>query len=238
MRRRDAPAARTARVPDIMIAWRSSLGTVSSYEIAGAGSLDLRDAVADSTRLGEKGIRDEGITRQGRYFYALDADARKVLGGLHEVNGPSVLRRVEVAPHHTRPLGAEQLGCGTTLTPARAGDQHDLPVESASHLSLLSSDPQRPRIIGEAADPAPRGGALTRHRCDVARRVTLRERARSSATSSGACAARRASPPRPCRAGIFLSPFASHPRHASARPARRPTRAPCATGWAILPWRR
>jgi 6-phosphogluconolactonase len=55
-------------------------GTVSSYEIGGDGRLDLRDAVAGSTRLGEKGIRDEAITRDGRYLYAIDADARKVFG--------------------------------------------------------------------------------------------------------------------------------------------------------------
>ena len=37
-------------------------GTISSYEIADDGSLELRNAVAGSTRLGEKGIRDEAIT--------------------------------------------------------------------------------------------------------------------------------------------------------------------------------
>ena len=55
-------------------------GTISSYEIAGDGSLRLRDAVAGSTRLGEKGIRDEAITRDGRYLYAIDADAQQVFG--------------------------------------------------------------------------------------------------------------------------------------------------------------
>ena len=55
-------------------------GTISSYEIAGDGSLELRDAVAGSTRLGEKGIRDEAITRDGRYLYAIDADAQQVFG--------------------------------------------------------------------------------------------------------------------------------------------------------------
>ena len=55
-------------------------GTISSYEIAGDGSLELRRAVAGSTRIGEKGIRDEAITRDGRYLYAIDADAGKVFG--------------------------------------------------------------------------------------------------------------------------------------------------------------
>jgi 6-phosphogluconolactonase len=55
-------------------------GTISSYAIAGDGSLELHNAVAGSTRLGEKGIRDEAITRDGRYLYAIDADAGKVFG--------------------------------------------------------------------------------------------------------------------------------------------------------------
>ena len=55
-------------------------GTISSYQIAGDGSLMLRDAVAGSTRLGEKGVRDEAITRDGRYLYAIDADSRQLFG--------------------------------------------------------------------------------------------------------------------------------------------------------------
>jgi 6-phosphogluconolactonase len=51
-------------------------GTISSYEIADGGVLQLRDAVAGSTRLGEKGIRDEAITRDGSYLYAIDADVQ------------------------------------------------------------------------------------------------------------------------------------------------------------------
>jgi 6-phosphogluconolactonase len=55
-------------------------GTISSYGITGDGGLELRESVAGSTRLGEKGIRDEAISRDGRYLYAIDADARKVFG--------------------------------------------------------------------------------------------------------------------------------------------------------------
>ena len=54
--------------------------TVSCYEIAGDGSIELRDPVAASTRQGEKGLRDEAISRDGRYLYAIDADAQKVFG--------------------------------------------------------------------------------------------------------------------------------------------------------------
>jgi 6-phosphogluconolactonase len=55
-------------------------GTISSYAIAADGSLTLREAVAGSTRLGEKGIRDEAITRDGRHLYAIDADSRQLFG--------------------------------------------------------------------------------------------------------------------------------------------------------------
>ena len=55
-------------------------GTVSSYEIAPDGALALRDPVAGSTRQGEKGVRDEALSSDGRYLYAIDADARKLFG--------------------------------------------------------------------------------------------------------------------------------------------------------------
>ena len=62
-------------------------GTVSSYAIGGDGSLSLREAVAASTREGEKGIRDEALSRDGRYLYAIDADAQKVFGWTVGENG-------------------------------------------------------------------------------------------------------------------------------------------------------
>lgn len=55
-------------------------GTISSYAIADDGSIELHNAVAATTRLGEKGIRDEAITRDGRYLYAIDTDAQRVYG--------------------------------------------------------------------------------------------------------------------------------------------------------------
>jgi 6-phosphogluconolactonase (cycloisomerase 2 family) len=53
-------------------------GSISSYAIGADGSLSLVDAVAGSTVLGEKGVRDEALSADGRFLYALDADARKV----------------------------------------------------------------------------------------------------------------------------------------------------------------
>ena len=62
-------------------------GTVSSYTVGRDGSLELHAAVAATTRLGRKGIRDEAITADGRYLYAIDADAREVLGWTIDDNG-------------------------------------------------------------------------------------------------------------------------------------------------------
>ena len=55
-------------------------GTISSYAIGSDGSIELLEPVAASTRLGEPGIRDEALTRDGRFLYAIDADAQRVFG--------------------------------------------------------------------------------------------------------------------------------------------------------------
>ena len=55
-------------------------GTISSYVVGEGGALELREAVAASTRLGEPGIRDEALSRDGRFLYAIDADAQRVFG--------------------------------------------------------------------------------------------------------------------------------------------------------------
>jgi 6-phosphogluconolactonase len=55
-------------------------GTVSSYEITAGRSLSLREPVAGSTGRGQKGLRDEAISGDGRYLYAIDPDAQKLYG--------------------------------------------------------------------------------------------------------------------------------------------------------------
>jgi 6-phosphogluconolactonase len=55
-------------------------GTISSYAIAGDGTLELREAVAGATREGEKGVRDETISGDGRHLYAVDVEAQRVFG--------------------------------------------------------------------------------------------------------------------------------------------------------------
>jgi 6-phosphogluconolactonase (cycloisomerase 2 family) len=64
-----------------------SSGTVSSYEVAADGTLTLRDPVAGSTRKEQRGIRDEALSSDGQYLYAIDPDAQKVFGWSVDQNG-------------------------------------------------------------------------------------------------------------------------------------------------------
>jgi 6-phosphogluconolactonase len=65
-------------------------GTISTYAIGGDGSIELREAVAATTVDGGPGIRDEALSSDGRYLYALHADAREVFAW--EVGGDGTLR--------------------------------------------------------------------------------------------------------------------------------------------------
>ncbi len=53
-------------------------GTISTYAIGDDGSIELREAIAATTIDGEPGLRDEALSADGRYLYALHADAREV----------------------------------------------------------------------------------------------------------------------------------------------------------------
>ena len=55
-------------------------GTVSCYEITPDRGLRLHDPVAGSTGQGEKGLRDEAISGDGRHLYAIHADSQKLCG--------------------------------------------------------------------------------------------------------------------------------------------------------------
>lgn len=55
-------------------------GTISSYTIAADGRLELFQPVAGTTVEGQKGIRDEAISRDGRYLFALHADVQQLFG--------------------------------------------------------------------------------------------------------------------------------------------------------------
>jgi 6-phosphogluconolactonase len=53
-------------------------GTISTYRIGSDSSIELREAVAATTVEGAPGLRDEALSSDGRFLYALHADAREV----------------------------------------------------------------------------------------------------------------------------------------------------------------
>ena len=55
-------------------------GAVSRYAIGADGSITLEDAAAGIAVDGQTGLRDEDISADGRYLYAVDADSRRVFG--------------------------------------------------------------------------------------------------------------------------------------------------------------
>jgi 6-phosphogluconolactonase (cycloisomerase 2 family) len=55
-------------------------GTISTYAIGDDGSIELREAVAATTVDGMPGIRDEALTSDGEFLYALHADTGRVFG--------------------------------------------------------------------------------------------------------------------------------------------------------------
>jgi len=55
-------------------------GTVSRYAIQPDGTLVLEDAAAAVAVEGEKGLRDEGLSGDGRFLYAIDTDAQRIFG--------------------------------------------------------------------------------------------------------------------------------------------------------------
>jgi 6-phosphogluconolactonase len=55
-------------------------GAVSSWAIGNDDSLTLEDAVAGAAVEGQPGLRDEDLSRDGRFLYAIDADAGRIFG--------------------------------------------------------------------------------------------------------------------------------------------------------------
>jgi 6-phosphogluconolactonase len=62
-------------------------GAVSRYAIAADGTLTLEDATAGTTVDGQTGLRDEDLSKDGRFLYAIDADSRRVFGWAVDANG-------------------------------------------------------------------------------------------------------------------------------------------------------
>jgi 6-phosphogluconolactonase len=55
-------------------------GAVSCYSIGSDGGLVLQDAAAGLAVDGQPGLRDEGLSADGRYLYAIDADSGSIYG--------------------------------------------------------------------------------------------------------------------------------------------------------------
>lgn len=62
-------------------------GAVSRYAVADDGTLTLEDATAGIAVDGQTGLRDEGLSSNGRFLYAIDADSRRVFGWAVDPNG-------------------------------------------------------------------------------------------------------------------------------------------------------
>jgi 6-phosphogluconolactonase (cycloisomerase 2 family) len=55
-------------------------GAVSRYAVGDDGSIALEDATAGLTEDGRPGLRDEDLSRDGKFLYAVDADAHQIFG--------------------------------------------------------------------------------------------------------------------------------------------------------------
>ena len=55
-------------------------GAVSRYAVRGDASIALEEAQAGTAVDGQPGLRDEALTGDGRFLYAIDADGRRIYG--------------------------------------------------------------------------------------------------------------------------------------------------------------
>jgi 6-phosphogluconolactonase len=62
-------------------------GAVSRYAIAADGSLSLEDATAGVSVDGMPGLRDEALSSDGRFLYAIDADSGRIYGWSVDAEG-------------------------------------------------------------------------------------------------------------------------------------------------------
>jgi 6-phosphogluconolactonase len=62
-------------------------GAVSRYAIDTDGSIELEDATAGVAVAGQPGLRDEDLSGDGRFLYAVDADSQRVFGWAVESGG-------------------------------------------------------------------------------------------------------------------------------------------------------
>ena len=65
-------------------------GAISRYQVAVDSSLVLDDAVAATAHDGQTGLRDEDLSSDGRFLYAIDADSQHIFGWHVETDGKLV----------------------------------------------------------------------------------------------------------------------------------------------------
>jgi 6-phosphogluconolactonase len=75
--------------PDDRFAFTTNFadGAVSRYAIASDGSLSLEDATAGISVDGMPGLRDEALSGDGRFLYAIDADGGRIYGWSVDADG-------------------------------------------------------------------------------------------------------------------------------------------------------
>jgi 6-phosphogluconolactonase len=75
--------------PDDRFAFTTNFadGAVSRYAIASDGSLSLEDATAGISVEGMPGLRDEALSGDGRFLYAIDADGGRIYGWSVDAEG-------------------------------------------------------------------------------------------------------------------------------------------------------
>jgi 6-phosphogluconolactonase len=75
--------------PDDRFAFTTNFadGAVSRFAIAADGSLSLEDATAGISVDGTPGLRDEDLSSDGRFLYAIDADGGRIYGWSVEAEG-------------------------------------------------------------------------------------------------------------------------------------------------------
>jgi 6-phosphogluconolactonase len=75
--------------PDDRFAFTTNFadGAVSRYAIAADGSLSLEDATAGISVDGMPGLRDEALSSDGRFLYAIDADGGRIYGWSADADG-------------------------------------------------------------------------------------------------------------------------------------------------------
>src|SRR5215208_5737431 len=75
--------------PDDRFAFTTNFadGAVSRYAISSDGTLSLEDATAGISVDGMPGLRDEALSSDGRFLYAIDADGGRIYGWAVEAEG-------------------------------------------------------------------------------------------------------------------------------------------------------